>query len=524
MDYSEAYPKMVILWQDIHILALVIMVCPHFLLSDCPRLCECRWTSGKESAICTKANLTSIPLSLDAGTQLLNLTSNNLVIIKDSEFSSAGLLNLQKVFLVGCRLKVLEPRAFKGLINLVELDLSLNSLGVVPSHVFHAIQELRELKLVGNPIRTVGNNAFREVPQLIRLELTDCKIAVIAEKAFNSLESSLEWLKLDNNRLTEINSSSFTILTSLHGLELAGNPWNCSCRLKPLREWMLHHNIPFGIPPSCRYPIRLMSKTWEKLDVDDFACAPATVALNPKPRGTEGRNVTMSCHVEGIPQPKVRWMLRNRIIANVTSTSFSSKLYSVQLGNNLSDLTILDADVQDTGTYTCSAENRAGRAEASFGLAVSRKPLTKTFSKEFLLTSVVAGTLLVLSVSLAVLVIHSCRRKHALRCHNRPHKIIGDEYEKIEMNQKVEDSKFGAISEDKRKGDYRLISSGDSETETDRMDDEVEDGFRTPARQGNCNRGALAIPLVDTDFCNRNQEANRYTSEMSTFQFNNVLY
>ena len=126
----------------------------------CPAVCDCRWRNGKESVTCVGANLSQVPAKLDAGTQVLNLSGNHLTAVPADAFRTAGLLNLQKVFLARCRIQILDKYAFRKLKNLVELDLSYNALSSVPSHVFASIPELRELRLSGNPIQRVLNDAF----------------------------------------------------------------------------------------------------------------------------------------------------------------------------------------------------------------------------------------------------------------------------------------------------------------------------------------------------------------------------
>ncbi|KAJ3631013.1 hypothetical protein MTP99_012170 [Tenebrio molitor] len=452
-------------------LAIVIGFCTQMVLADCPRLCECKWRSGKESVSCPNANLSSVPLHLEAGTQVLDLSRNNLVTVKHDEFGKAGLLNLQKVYISQCRLKSLERYAFRKLINLVELDLSHNALTTVPSHTFDSIPELRELKLNNNPIQRIHNDAFVNVPQLIRLELSECRITTVEPRAFYGLEAALEWLKLDYNKLTEVLSSSFTILQNLHGLELAGNPWNCSCPLRPLREWMLRKNVPFGIPPVCQNPKRLHSKPWDKLDLDEFACIPEIFAYESKTRGVEGKNVTMTCRIAGIPEPSVRWLLKNKVIANLSGASYSNgkKLYMVHLQNNSSDLTIFSADLQDAGVYVCAAENKAGRAEASVTLAVIRKPPETAFNNKILIASVITGIALVLASCLIALCIYSVRKKQMLTWRTRECRRE-DNYEKIEMNHKVAGNSNGgavqaeiAVVATKKNGEYRVVPVADNE-------------------------------------------------------------
>lgn len=50
----------------IHLLVLIV-----FCLSDCPRLCDCKWKNGKETVLCQGANLSAVPAKLDAGTQVI---------------------------------------------------------------------------------------------------------------------------------------------------------------------------------------------------------------------------------------------------------------------------------------------------------------------------------------------------------------------------------------------------------------------------------------------------------------------
>ena len=97
-------------------------------------------------------------------------------------------------------------------------------------------------------------------------------------------------------------AESFFPLQNLHGLKLSGNPWNCSCSLKPLRMWMLKNNVPFeGIPPICQEPTRLRDKPWDRLQLEDFACLPKLETLAPEERirrTIEGHNTTFVCRLE----------------------------------------------------------------------------------------------------------------------------------------------------------------------------------------------------------------------------------
>lgn len=423
----------------------------HKSMAECPSVCECKWKSGKESVLCLNANLTHIPAPLDAGTQALDLTGNEIATIPDDTFAEVNLLNLQKVYLAKCRLRLIERYAFRGLINLVELDLSFNALAHIPSDALESVTELRELKMNGNPIMVVGNDAFKRMQHLVRLELSDCRVERVEVKAFAGLESSLEYLKLDGNKLAEVRSGTITSLTNLHGISLSRNQWNCSCALRPLRAWMLRENIPCGIPPICQNPPRLAGKSWDKIDLDDFACVPQIIATDTTAHGVEGRNVTMSCYVEGVPEPSVKWMVKNRVIANLTATNGDSpsnsprtaaaiqgrKTYVVNMLRNASNLTILTADMQDAGIYTCAAENKAGKVEASVTLAVSRRPPEAPLGFKVILLCIFIALLFVAGSSFAAICFCSLRRKRKMRLWNTMPQGRTESYEKIEMTSRL---------------------------------------------------------------------------------------
>lgn len=499
MEKAINYRSYIIPIANVYNISLIIFVLLIFggidiSIAECPNLCECKWKSGKESVLCLNANISGIPTKLDASTQILDLTRNDITSISNDAFQRANLLNLQKLFLTKCHLKTIERYAFRKLINLVELDLSDNLMNMIPSHAFESITELRELKLIGNPIQRILNDAFVKVPQLIRLELSSCRIQTIDVRAFSGLETSLEWLKLDGNKLIEIRAAALVSLQNLHGLELAGNPWNCSCNLRPLREWMIRENIPFDIPPMCQYPQRLTAKTWDKLDLDEFACIPTIFAADYYANGVEGKNVTMTCNVNGIPEPNVRWMIRNRIIANLTSNSYlklpasqGRKLYMVNLQHNASNLTILTADLQDAGTYVCAAENKAGKVEANVQLTISRKPVDTIFSSKVILATIIAFVLFIIASTMLIICVCTLKRRKKINRWNTQGR--SESYEKIELNNKPNYNNVGksprcdrntfkkTFAENgvaivgqqnslvRRNGDYRNVPSEDDATD-----------------------------------------------------------
>lgn len=434
------------------LLAAVAIACGALqpTLAECPRMCDCKWKSGKESVMCVNASLYRIPRKLDASTQLLELTGNNLEEISQDAFVEAGLLNLQKLFLARCGLKTLHRYAFRKLINLVELDLSQNALLSVPSASLETIPGLRELKLSGNPIQTLTADGFKSVPQLVRLDLSSCQVTSIAPGSFAGLENSLEWLKLDGNRLSVIAAPIIAGLLGLHGLELARNPWNCSCDLRPLREWMLRRNVPSSTPPICKTPFRLASRSWGSIDLDEFACAPSASTHAPVAATVEGGDVTLRCIIKGVPSPHVRWLWRgSKPIANLSGSNplNTRRLFLVRTSSKGSNLTIMSVEGRDSGTYVCSAENRAGKALANVTLNIERRPQGDVLTGRFVAAILSVAMLLVAASCLVALCV--CRLRKQRRGWTlatlRPREPREDSYEKIEMNHKISNKSNGGV-------------------------------------------------------------------------------
>lgn len=462
--------------------------------ADCPRSCECKWRSGKESALCARAGLAAVPPRLDPTTQLLDLSENRLPALRDDVFSNAGLLNLQRLYIPACNLRTVRQHAFRALVNLVELDLSRNRLDSIPSHAFDAIPELRELRLSGNPITKIGDEAFIALHHLVRLSLSSCRISEVEPRGFAGLESSLEYLELSKNKLQVLHVAVLAPLRMLKGLELASNPWECTCALRPLRDWMIRKNVPATEVPECALPPRLMTQSWDRLDLEDFACQPEVSAAVSQFQGLEGEEVTLVCRVSGLPAPRVRWVRAGRPLGNNTSSNVNSgRAFMLRSEGQTSNLTIKSADIQDSGTYTCNAENRAGKAEVILSLAVEKKPEGKGFSGRALMAGMAVSAVIVLSACLIGLCAYETRKKRQLDRWNE--QIVttnhrDESYEKIEANFKGSAEAPRVISSDssRKRGDYRNVPLHEPE-------DEYEGIVRGEGRERNEGERSLTPPL-----------------------------
>ena len=86
----------------------------------------------------------------------------------------------------------------------------------------------------------------------------------------------------------------------------------------------------------------------------------------------EGNTTTITCDAFGYPPPKVVWNRRNGSLSDRVSVSDSIS-FPTGHGNvtrvNV-NLTITNASREDTGVYTCSANNSIGSDSKNAGITV----------------------------------------------------------------------------------------------------------------------------------------------------------
>nr|XP_033775302.1 leucine-rich repeat-containing protein 19 isoform X2 [Geotrypetes seraphini] len=134
----------------------------------------------------TGLGLSSIPDNLPQNVSILYLSNNNI------SFSAK------------------DNKILQIYINLNELYLNNNKFTGLPENSFSQLAKLKILNLRNNSINIIEKNAFRGLDNLINLDL-------------------------GNNRI-----SQWMIATNLHlkNLALDGNPWNCTCSLLSLQNWL----------------------------------------------------------------------------------------------------------------------------------------------------------------------------------------------------------------------------------------------------------------------------------------------
>ncbi|XP_032679157.1 leucine-rich repeat-containing protein 24-like [Odontomachus brunneus] len=431
------------------LLALFLLIGSFALLSraaafpdwtDCPAVCRCKWTSGKKSALCPDAGLTSLPASLDPDMQVLDLSGNKIPALQAEIFKRAGLVNLQRVFLRNAGIYEIHADSFKDMRILIEIDLSDNHVTSLEPDTFVGNERLRILILSGNPLSTLCDKQFPVLQHLRNLELQRCSLTEIHGNAFAHL-TGLEFLKLDGNQLEYLESSVIASLSKLKTLTLDSNRWRCDCRLRGFRTWLIP-DAPsklYSTPQICSGPTRLAGRRWEDVKPVEFACEPKVFVLASSIQEETNGNLSLACLATGDPEPEVWWQLNGgpvnatksdqpytgTLVVYATSEvvgTVTSNDKSFRIAERWSNLTVYNASDGDAGEYACFARNIAGLARDTVSVAIPRVYTAPTLSQSdnwLLWVSLAGGGAAAVCASISAVLLALClcggSRRHSKR-------------------------------------------------------------------------------------------------------------
>jgi len=212
--------------------------------SLCPDLCSCT-NMDLISVNCWKANLTTIPNTLNPAIQILklnynhlmeigsasfhfhpeltevDLANNQLVEIQDNTFEAQE--NLLKMNLSKNHLRLINSEAFCGLRNLHVLDLSENNFQSITGFMFKHLLNLKKLDLSSNRITNVDDDTFAGLSSLVTLAINKNNLLRIPATAFHHL-AGLTVLGIKQNKVQEVDEDALAYLDKLTVLDLSDNP------------------------------------------------------------------------------------------------------------------------------------------------------------------------------------------------------------------------------------------------------------------------------------------------------------
>ncbi|XP_069072874.1 leucine-rich repeat and immunoglobulin-like domain-containing nogo receptor-interacting protein 1 [Pleurodeles waltl] len=326
-----------------------------------------------------KCNLSSVPahaLSHLHHLVVFRFRKLNISIIHNYSFKR---LNHLKVLEIDQWpfLDTLEPDSLFG-VNLTALTLTRCNLSNVPYDALKHLIYLTQLDLSYNPISVIRSRRLCDLEHLQEFHLSGGKLVSIETKAFQGL-SYLCLLNVSKNLLTTLEEEVFHSLETLETLRLDGNPLSCDCRLL----WLIYRRegINFdGQNPVCATPAIVEGTAFkdfpEQISPDHFICQKPVIRNKflQQMSVDQGEQISFICNGEGNPSPKISWLSPQNDLLNANINGRFSVLAD-------GTLKIHYVYAQDSGIYTCIAQNPIGNDTLLAELQVSSKnsiPFTTT--------------------------------------------------------------------------------------------------------------------------------------------------
>ncbi|XP_026869029.1 SLIT and NTRK-like protein 3 [Electrophorus electricus] len=268
----------------------------------CPIGCSCNLhindlgltVNCKENGFRNISELMPRPLNA----KKLYLSGNLIQKIHKSDFwnfSSLDLLHLgnNQIFYV-------QEGAFVNLPNLRSLYLNGNNIEKLTLDMFYGLLSVRYLYFEYNEIREIQPAAFSMMPTLQLLFLNNNLLHTLPIGAFAG--TSLTRLNLRNNYFHHLPVSG--VLEHLHAvvqIDLNQNPWDCSCDIIPLKEWLdtLSSVVIVG-EVLCKTPEAMSGKDLRTLTTESICPELLQTSLSPE----EWKKLTTSFPATGLHPPK----------------------------------------------------------------------------------------------------------------------------------------------------------------------------------------------------------------------------
>ncbi|NXX92671.1 SLIK3 protein, partial [Centropus bengalensis] len=221
-----------------------------------------------------------LPRPLNA--KKLYLSGNLIQKIYRSDFWNFSSLDL--LHLGNNRISYVQDGAFINLPNLKSLYLNGNDIERLTPGMFRGLQSLHYLYFEYNLIREIQPAAFSLMPNLKLLFLNDNLLRTLPTDAFAG--TSLARLNLRNNHFLALPVAG--VLEHLHAIvqiDLKLNPWDCTCDLVPLKQWLeALSSVSVVGEVLCASPERLARRDLRSLELAALcpaALRPAAAASPP---------------------------------------------------------------------------------------------------------------------------------------------------------------------------------------------------------------------------------------------------
>lgn len=164
-----------------------------------------------------------------------HLTGNYLQMIYREDFTEYATLEL--LHLGNNRISVVQDGAFENLTNLRRLYLNGNYIESLSQALFAGLQSLQYLYLEYNIIKDISPLTFNSLHNLQLLFLNNNLLRSLPDNIFGG--TMLTRLNLRNNHFSHLPVLGvLDQLSAFVQIDLQENPWECTCGIVPLKNWM----------------------------------------------------------------------------------------------------------------------------------------------------------------------------------------------------------------------------------------------------------------------------------------------
>eukprot|EP00058_Branchiostoma_floridae_P000084 XP_002585572.1 hypothetical protein BRAFLDRAFT_111808 [Branchiostoma floridae] len=261
----------------------------------------CRCAPSPYCKCLNNQGLTSIPQSLPASIKQLELKRNQITMIQSGAFANVS--RLQELNLASNKIKTIQEGAIANLPQLKELILYYNQITIIEEgtfvnlpqlkevHLFESqitmieagsfvkLPQLQKLWLYNNQITIIQTGTFIDLPQLQELYLFNSQITMLQDGAFGNLPK-LRLLDLSLNKMSAISPLAFGLLPSNLVIKLGRNPWQCDCKMAPLRLDSTEF-LTFKDQIFCTEPANLRGQKFRDVNPEDLVCPETTTSALP---------------------------------------------------------------------------------------------------------------------------------------------------------------------------------------------------------------------------------------------------
>ncbi|XP_069495167.1 SLIT and NTRK-like protein 5 isoform X2 [Ambystoma mexicanum] len=195
-----------------------------------------------------------------SGNLLSRLSANEFLNYTGASILHLGSNDIQEI----------EAGAFNGLQGLRRLHLNNNKLELLRDDTFQGLERLEYLQVDYNYISSIDPSAFSRLHSLQVLILNDNLLASLPHNLFRSVP--LTHLDLRGNRLKLLPYSGLLQhLDKVVELQLLENPWNCSCELIALKDWLdsISYSALVG-DVVCETPFRLHGRDLDEVSKQEL--------------------------------------------------------------------------------------------------------------------------------------------------------------------------------------------------------------------------------------------------------------